>query len=120
MKPLFHLQVSEMKDRRKDLRNNMTGEEKQLWKQLQRSRLGFKFIRQFSIDNYVVDFYCPAKRLAIELDGGVHSKASQQKYDKYRTRYLNVFNIRILRFYNSEITRDISKVLEQITFSLLD
>ena len=88
MNTLFHLQRTTMTERRKQLRNNSTLQEKLLWKHLQGSRTGFKFIRQYSVDNYVVDFYCPAKRLAIELDGGVHFSASQQKYDKYRTNIL--------------------------------
>lgn len=101
-----------MKDRRKDLRNNMTGEEKLLWKQLQGSRLGFKFIRQFSIDNYVVDFYCPARRLAIEIDGELHK--DNQKYDQYRTRYLEAFGIRVIRFWNQEVANEIKDVVEKI------
>ncbi|KKU29172.1 MAG: hypothetical protein UX80_C0008G0004 [Candidatus Amesbacteria bacterium GW2011_GWA2_47_11b] len=109
-----------MKNRRKELRNSATFEEKLLWKYLQNKKLGFKFIRQYSIEGYVVDFYCPAKRLAIELDGNVHFNASQQKYDKYRTRYLEAFNITVVRFHNLGITKNIGKILERITFSLLD
>lgn len=81
MSTLFHLQRTTMTERRKQLRNNSTPQEKLLWKQLQSKKLGYKFIRQYSVDNYVVDFYCPSKRLAIELDGGIHSKTI--KYDKY-------------------------------------
>lgn len=107
-----------MKERRQGLRNNATPEERLLWKQLQGSKLGFKFIRQFSVDNYVVDFYCPSKRLAIELDGGVHKKTI--KYDEYRTSYLEAFSIKVLRFNNSEVNLDIRSVIKRIMFSLLD
>lgn len=104
--------------RRKQLRNNSTSQERLLWKQLQGKKLGFKFIRQYSVDNYVVDFYCPSKRMAIELDGDIHTKT--MKYDKYRTSYLEAFSIKVLRFKNSEIDSDIQSVLQKITFSLLD
>lgn len=80
--------------------------------------MGFKFIRQYSVDNYVVDFYCPAKRLAIELDGDIHYK--KQQYDQYRTNYLRAFSIIVLRFKNSEVDLDIKSVLNKIAFSLLD
>lgn len=107
-----------MTERRKQLRNNSTPQEKLLWKQLQRKKLGYKFIRQYSVDNYVVDFYCPSKRLAIELDGGIHSKTI--KYDKYRTSYLEAFSIKVLRFQNSDVDINIQSVVDKITFSLLD
>lgn len=103
-----------MKERRQGLRNNATPEEKLLWKQLQGSKLGFKFIRQFSVDSYVVDFYCPKKRLAIELDGGVHFSKSQQKYDAYRTSYLESFRIKVIRFRNLEVNTNMNNVLDKI------
>ncbi len=112
MKTLFHLQISEMKKRRRELRNGATPEEKLLWKYLQNKKLGFKFIRQYSIEGYVVDFYCPAKRLAIEIDGEQHKK--DKKYDEYQTRYLNTFNIRVIRFWNQEIIDDVEDVAEKI------
>ena len=118
MGTLFHLQKTTMIGRRKQLRNNSTSQEKLLWKRLQGKKLGHKFIRQYSIDNYVVDFYCPNKRLAIELDGGIHTKTIE--YDKYRTSYLEAFSIKILRFKNSEIDLDMQSVLNKIVFSLLD
>lgn len=107
-----------MTGRRKELRNNSTSQEKLLWKQLQGKKLGHKFIRQYSVDNYVVDFYCPKKQLAIELDGGIHAKTTE--YDKHRTSYLEAFSIKVIRFKNSEIDSDIQSVLNKIAFSLLD
>ncbi len=101
-----------MKNRRKELRNKATPEEKLLWKYLQNKKLGFKFIRQYSIEGYVVDFYCPAKRLAIEIDGDQHKK--NKKYDEYRTGYLNAFNIKVIRFWNQEIVNDVEEVVEKI------
>lgn len=107
-----------MTGRRRQLRNSSTPQEKLLWEQLKGKKLGHKFIRQYSVDNYVVDFYCPAKRLAIELDGGIHLKTI--KYDKHRTSYLEAFNIKVLKFRNSEIDSDIESAINKIIFSLLD
>ncbi len=118
MGTLFHLQRTTMVDRRRQLRNNCTSQEKLLWKQLQGKKLGFKFIRQYSVDNYVVDFYCPEKRLAIELDGDIHFK--RQTYDKHRTSYIEAFNVKIIRFKNTEIDTNIKLVLDKIILSLLD
>ncbi len=101
-----------MKDRRKQLRNKSTLEEKMLWQELKGNKLGRKFIRQYSVDNYVVDFYCPAKRLAIELDGESHK--DNQKYDQYRTKYLGAFGIGVIRFWNQEIRNDVEDVVEKI------
>jgi len=101
-----------MKNRRRELRNNATFEEKLLWKYLQNKKLGFKFIRQYSIEGYVVDFYCPAKRLVIELDGNFHK--NNLNYDKYRNKYLGAFNIKVIRFWNQEIMNDVEDVVEKI------
>lgn len=107
-----------MTGRRKQLRNNATIHEMKLWKELQGKKLGYKFIRQYSVDNFVVDFYCPSKRLAIEPDGDIHDK--RKIYDEYRTNYLKAFNIKIVRFKNTEIDSKIDEVVKKISFSLLD
>ena len=101
-----------MKGRRKQLRNKSTPEEKMLWQKLKGNKLGRKFIRQYSIDNNVVDFYCPARRLAIEIDGELHK--DNQKYDQYRTRYLGAFGIRVIRFWNNEVKNELEKVVSKI------
>lgn len=63
-----------LKQRRKDLRNNATISEKRLWIALKKSQLkGRKFRRQHSIENYIVDFYCPSEKLIIEVDGNMHN-----------------------------------------------
>ncbi len=114
VKSKFRLQTTDMKGRRRQLRNRSTPEEKMLWQELKGNKLGRKFIRQYSVDNYVVDFYCPSERLAIELDGGVHSANSQRIYDEYRTRYLESFNIKVLRFLNQKVDENIGEVLNEI------
>jgi very-short-patch-repair endonuclease len=94
--------------------------EKILWKKLRENQLGEKFIRQYSLDNYVVDFYCPKKKLAIEIEGKIHLKPENVSYDKYRFRYIEAFGIKIIRFSNEEVFNNIQKVLDTIYLSLLN
>jgi very-short-patch-repair endonuclease len=100
------------KSRRRELRNNATEYEVLLWKYLRKSRLGCKFERQHSIGPYIVDFYCVAKRLVIELDGVQHRE--NKEYDQERTRYLESLNYKVLRFWNYEISENIYAVIEKI------
>ena len=80
--------VSE-KEKRRKLRRNQTFCEKIVWTYLRdRKTLGCKFRRQYSVDHYVIDFYCTELKLAIELDGSIHDEPDQKKYDTYRQEYL--------------------------------
>lgn len=110
MKRQFIINITPLKPRRQQLRNNSTYTEKLLWEKLRKKQLGYWFKRQVSISGYIVDFYCPQKRLAIEIDGSVHKTSSQQKYDIYRTRYLKQFNISEIRFWNQEIETKLDEV----------
>jgi very-short-patch-repair endonuclease len=103
---------------RKNLRNNSTSAEATLWKYLKGSQLGKKIRRQHSAGNYILDFYCATERIAIELDGKNHFTDEGMKYDEMRTRYLNSLNIKVLRFENVRVFRDLDKVLEEIKASL--
>ena len=76
-KQKFHFDSPIMKLRRKSLRNDSTDSEKILWEILRRNGLGVKFRRQYSVENYVVDFYCPKLRLAIELEGKIHLRQTR-------------------------------------------
>lgn len=114
----FIINKPALKPRRKQLRSQPTPAEKLLWGKLRKKQLGFWFKRQVSISNYVIDFYCPPKRLAIELDGSIHKTPSQKKYDLCRTRYLQSFNITEIRFWNSEVERNIHNILQKIYSTL--
>lgn len=93
----------------------MTTAEAALWKCLQRAQLdGKKFRRQHSIGPYVLDFYCPECRLAVELDGEGHLEILGSEADLERTEYLNRLNIRVLRFENRWIFENLESVLEEI------
>lgn len=110
----FLINIKPLKPQRGYLRNNSTPTEKILWSKLRRKQLGFWVKRQVSIGPYVLDFYCPQKRLAIELDGASHQTVDQKNYDHYRTEYLNALNIRVVRFWNSRINNELEKIVEEI------
>jgi very-short-patch-repair endonuclease len=109
---VYHL--TELKSRRRDLRQRSTKAEKMLWERLRNNKVGVKFRRQFSISGYVVDFYCPEKRLIVELLGNVHKSENAKKYDKYRKRYLESFQMTILEFWNDEVEKNVGEVLDRI------
>jgi very-short-patch-repair endonuclease len=97
----------------KELRRNMTEEEKILWQHLRANRLGgFHFRRQQIIGKYVVDFYCHAASLVVELDGGIHVK--QVERDKERDEELIARGLEILRFKNEQVRHELANMLAQI------
>lgn len=112
----------ELLEKRKALRNNATQAEKYLWQELKNSQIfNKKFRRQHSVDNYILDFYCPEIRLAIELDGEHHYEEEQKEYDKKRTEYLNEVGIKVIRFRNTDvifgrddIVKEIKRVIQNL------
>lgn len=108
-----------LKSRRQGLRNQSTPAEKRLWGLLQQSNLaGYKFRRQHSVGTYILDFYCPAEKLAIELDGDSHFTDDAITYDRERTAYLNGLNIKVLRFQNTDVYENLNGVCERILTEL--
>lgn len=104
-----------LKTFRKELRNNLTPAEATLWKLLQNSQFyNRKFRRQHSVGNYILDFYCPSERLAIELDGQGHFEISQSEYDYERDMFLKHYKIKVLRFENILVFKNLEGVLEAI------
>ncbi len=106
--------IKSLYDRRKESRNNSTPEEILLWLELKNSKTSFKFRRQHSIGGYIADFYCPEKKLIIEIDGPQHFKKDNKEYDKVRTEYFKGLDIKVLRFTNKEIATETQKVVAQI------
>ncbi len=97
------------------LRANATPEESALWDSLRDRKLaGHKFRRQQRFDRFVLDFYCPAARLAIELDGSQHATAQGLASDAERDAYLAGHQVRVLRFANREARQDMAGVLARI------
>ena len=103
-----------LKNNRIKLRKNLTTAEAKLWIYIKNSQLGQKFRRQHSVDYYILDFYCPAKKLAIELDGSPHDTDQGYKNDKERTKYLNDLEIKVIRFENKDIINNVEGVLIEI------
>ena len=99
--------------RARELRKEATEAEQKLWPYLRdRIFLGKKFRRQHIVNGFILDFYCPDAKLAIELDGPIHSK--RVEYDKMRQQIIEESVIKVLRFKNKEIDKNLSSVLRVI------
>lgn len=93
----------------------MTAAEVALWMMIKNKQLnGERFLRQFSIGHYIVDFYCHKHKLAIELDGAGHFTEEGKEYDARRTEFLNSEGITVIRFENTLIFNYPMQVLEEI------
>jgi very-short-patch-repair endonuclease len=100
---------------RRELRKAPTRAEDVLWESLRRCQLqGRKFRRQHSIGSYVVDFYCPAERLVVEVDGSVHQTPGAQARDQDRDNVMAGLAIAVIRVSNDEVFNQIDLVLSQI------
>ncbi|MBD2165154.1 endonuclease domain-containing protein [Calothrix membranacea FACHB-236] len=103
------------KSKRQALRNNMPLAEKMIWAKLRNQQIqGCKFRRQYSIDAFVVDFYTPELKLAIEIDGDSHYQDGIPEYDRERQLFLESKGTKVLRFTNQEIYKDLDGVVERI------
>jgi len=96
------------------LLDNMTWPEKILWSRLRHKGIGYSFQRQAIVFGYIVDFWCHAAKVVIELDGAVHDLPERAQDDKRRDELLTKSNIEILRFRNSDVYRGMSAVLLRI------
>ncbi|HNW96853.1 MAG TPA: DUF559 domain-containing protein [Bacteroidales bacterium] len=104
-----------LKTFRKELRNNLTPAEAKLWTLLKGKQLeDKKFRRQFSVANYILDFYCPAENLALELDGQGHFEETQAQYDLERDLFLQHTGIKVLRFENKWVWDNPDGLIEEI------
>jgi very-short-patch-repair endonuclease len=101
----------------RNLRRQPTRAEEILWERLRGSRFhGAKFKRQVPFDRYVVDFYCHAAKLAVEIDGKQHDWFGE--YDRGRSEVLQRLGVQVLRFSNEEVCGDLDSVLERIRAAL--
>ena len=108
-----------LQSRARDLRKNMTDAERMLWSKLTRKQLsGFQFYRQRIIGNFIVDFYCPRVRLVIEVDGGQHYHGKVKTNDKIRDELLTNMGLKVLRFSDGDVLKEIDGVLEEINLNL--
>ena len=108
-----------LKQRRQELRKKQTEVEKTFWKHVRNRQLyGMRFFRQYSVGPYILDFYCPVIRLAIELDGGQHTDDNKREYDEARSAYLQAQGIDVMRFWNHEVLHQAKSVLRRVIVKL--
>ena len=97
----------------KDLRKNMTSEERRLWYDFLRT-YPQRFQRQKVLGRYIADFYCASAGLIVELDGSQHFEEANSAQDEARTAYLNQYSIQVLRIPNCDVNRNFRSVCEYI------
>ena len=103
------------KENARYLRKNMTPQERKVWDVIRnRQFYGYRFLRQYVIGVYIVDFICREKKLIIEIDGGQHNEPKNLEYDKQRSLYLESKGYRIIRFWNNEIDNNLTGVYQQL------
>ena len=108
-----------LKSRRQNLRNGSTPAENALWQILKGKQLkGVKFRRQHSVGNYVLDFYCPEFKLAVELDGQGHFEEAQILKDSEREKFINELGIKIIRIENKNVFENVDSVISFIEENL--
>lgn len=99
----------------RQLRKGQTPSEIKLWEALRnRKLLNLKFHRQYIIAGFILDFYCPALKLGIEVDGGIHNLKDNKIYDLERENIIKQHNIKIIRFTNENIEKNLPEVIRQI------
>ncbi|MBS0238210.1 MAG: endonuclease domain-containing protein [Proteobacteria bacterium] len=99
----------------RELRNNATAAERQLWQKLRDLKVsGQKFRRQVPIDHFIADFACLSHRLIIEVDGATHATDEEIESDTRRQLYLESQGFRVLRFQNSDVITNIDGVMDTV------
>jgi very-short-patch-repair endonuclease len=105
--------LPKLSDFRKTLRRNLTPAEAAFWNLVKQSRFERrKFCRQHSVGNYILDFYCPSEKLAVELDGKSHYSTEGQQYDEQRRQFLESKDIIVVRFENRRVFEETEWVLD--------
>ena len=101
------------------LRTEMTDNERLLWSRLRKKQLlGIQFYRQKPIGDYIVDFYAPKAKLAVEVDGSQHLESAYVQNDAYRDAYLAAQGLRVLRFSNFQVSQECDVVVEEVIRAL--
>jgi len=104
--------TKEKLNRARELRREMTPAEKILWNELRANKLGVHFRRQQVIAGFIVDFYCHKAALVIEVDGDIHEL--QREEDARREKALSELGLKVVRFKNDDVVRNLPGVLERI------
>lgn len=102
------------------LRQDMTDAENRVWAKIRKKQLkGYQFHRQKNIGNYIVDFYCSAANLIIEIDGGQHYSDEGLRRDAVRDEYLEYFGFEVLRFSDRDVFENLEAVLDIVSDHLV-
>lgn len=103
----------ELQERARELRWSMTPAEQVLWDALRGRKLhGLRFRAQHPVGRFILDFYCPERKLVVEVDGEIHDEQAER--DQARTARLEAYGYRVVRFRNDEIMNDLVSVLDRI------
>ncbi len=107
-------------ERARLMRRALTPPEAQLWNQLKgRSLEGLKFRKQYPIGPYILDFYCAAAKLAVEVDGLIHGDPDQTRHDEKRAGWLHQQGIGVLRVAACDVRDELEGVLNAIRYAAL-
>jgi len=115
MANMFYGAIKPIFARAEILRKNPTHEEMLLWQFLKVNQLGVRFKRQHPIWLYIADFYCHELKLVIEVDGSIHKVKEVMEHDVIREEDIVSYGIKVIRFKNSDVRRNIEKVVTKIT-----
>ena len=111
----MHQYNPKIKTTARTLRKNMTDSELKLWSRIRRKQIfGLQFYRQRPIGNYIVDFYCPKAQLVLEVDGLQHMQELAVRKDNYRDSYLKQQGIKVLKFDNLQVLKQLNAVVEKV------
>jgi len=100
----------------RELRSNMTDAERRLWSKVRGKQLkGCQFYRQRTIGSYITDFYCPAAKLVVEVDGSQHYSQEGAEADRRRDEYMTSQGLKVLRFSDLDVLRNVDGVVEAIS-----
>jgi len=100
------------------LRNNSTLSEVILWNELKGNRIGYQFMRQKPIGQYIVDFYCAKLRLAIEVDGETHQFRKSRSRDIKKDKFLNKLGIKVCRIDDQDVKDNVDNVIRNLKVSI--
>ncbi|MBI4215185.1 MAG: endonuclease domain-containing protein [Parcubacteria group bacterium] len=111
---------TKLKMNARENRVNMTSAEKKIWYEILANKqfFGYRFARQKTINNFIVDFYCAKLLLVIEIDGDTHG--DQREYDKWRTERLQFYSIKVIRFDNNDVLCNLEGVYQDLLSQIRD
>lgn len=109
------IKINSQTEKSRQLRKNMTSQERKLWSIIRERRFfGCRFRRQFPIGSYIVDFVCREKKIIIEIDGGQHNEKQNIEYDNKRTEFLKSEGFQVIRFWNNDVDSNMDGVYERL------